>query len=80
MSSITVHGLDRGPFDTIGIGVFDGLHRAHQAILDHADTLLTFDPHPDIVLSKDSTLRYLSAIDELRHYVPNLLVLEFNNR
>jgi len=47
----------------IAIGVFDGLHRGHQAVIDmmlHLDgerardavpTVVTFDPHPARVLS-----------------------------
>ena len=30
----------------VAIGVFDGVHRGHQAVIDEADTVLTFDPHP----------------------------------
>jgi riboflavin kinase / FMN adenylyltransferase len=30
----------------VAIGTFDGVHRGHQAVIDGADTVLTFDPHP----------------------------------
>jgi riboflavin kinase/FMN adenylyltransferase len=30
----------------VAIGTFDGVHRGHQAVIDDADTVLTFDPHP----------------------------------
>jgi riboflavin kinase/FMN adenylyltransferase len=30
----------------VAIGTFDGVHRGHQAVIDAADTVLTFDPHP----------------------------------
>jgi riboflavin kinase/FMN adenylyltransferase len=30
----------------IAIGTFDGVHRGHQAVIEGADTVLTFDPHP----------------------------------
>jgi riboflavin kinase / FMN adenylyltransferase len=30
----------------VAIGTFDGVHRGHRAVIDEADTVLTFDPHP----------------------------------
>jgi riboflavin kinase / FMN adenylyltransferase len=30
----------------VAIGTFDGVHLGHQAVIDEADTVLTFDPHP----------------------------------
>jgi riboflavin kinase/FMN adenylyltransferase len=30
----------------VAIGTFDGVHVGHQAVIDGADTVLTFDPHP----------------------------------
>lgn len=47
----------------VSIGVFDGLHRGHRAILDRAFAVarargercvvVSFDPHPDVVLARD---------------------------
>ena len=52
------------PRGAVSIGVFDGLHLGHRAILERAlaharerdgeCVVLTFDPHPDVVLSKDA--------------------------
>jgi riboflavin kinase/FMN adenylyltransferase len=34
----------------VAIGTFDGVHLGHQEVIDDADTVLTFDPHPLRVL------------------------------
>jgi len=36
----------------LGLGVFDGIHRGHQQLLNKADALLTFEPHPVVVLKE----------------------------
>ena len=55
----------------LAIGVFDGVHRGHQAVIstsaDHAQAangtpvVLTFDPHPEKVLRPESAPHLLSA-------------------
>jgi riboflavin kinase/FMN adenylyltransferase len=35
----------------VAIGVFDGVHLGHRAVIEGADTVLTFDPHPSAVLA-----------------------------
>src|SRR5215469_15440883 len=30
----------------VAIGTFDGVHLGHRAVIDDADTVLTFEPHP----------------------------------
>jgi riboflavin kinase/FMN adenylyltransferase len=60
----------------IAIGVFDGLHLGHQAVIDlllHLDgerardavpTIVTFDPHPAQVLAPEHSLRLLGTLDQ----------------
>lgn len=66
------------PCESLGMGVFDGLHAAHQVLLDNCSHLLTFWPHPDVFLSKNADIKMLTTLRELRYYVKNLLVLRFN--
>ena len=77
IDSVTIKGLDHLPVKTLGLGVFDGMHLAHQELFKHCDALLTFDPHPDILLNQSSTLEYLTNIEERQFYCRRLLVLEF---
>jgi riboflavin kinase/FMN adenylyltransferase len=72
----------------VAIGTFDGVHRGHRAAIEAAkgaglrSTVLTFDPHPRLVLGYDvqllSTLeRRIELIDELDP--DELVVLEFTH-
>ena len=55
-------------------GTFDGVHLGHQKILNQLvqtakkvggeSVLLTFDPHPRVVLQPDVELKLLSSIEE----------------
>ena len=60
----------------IAIGVFDGLHLGHQAVIDmllHLDgdrarvacsSIVTFDPHPAQVLAPEHTPRLLGTLEQ----------------
>jgi len=54
---------------SVTVGVLDGVHRGHQALLAALDdkavkTVLTFDPHPMEVLTPGSHPRLLTTIEE----------------
>lgn len=78
------------------IGIFDGVHRAHQAIISQLNSvakniggqsvIITLWPHPRIVLNKDADkLRLINTLDEktglLRDSgLDNLIILPFDKR
>ncbi|NQY74949.1 MAG: riboflavin biosynthesis protein RibF [Candidatus Margulisbacteria bacterium] len=77
--TISLSGIINPPIDILGIGVFDGMHLGHQQIADKCTHLLTFNPHPDLVLQKNNTLKRLTTLDELRLLYPNLICLAFTS-
>jgi len=60
----------------VAIGTFDGVHLGHQAVIDHADTVLTFDPHPLTVLKPERTPRLLAPFSVRRDVIDGLGVEE----
>lgn len=78
----------------VTLGIFDGVHIGHKALLRHLVTcaeeddgeavVITFSPHPRIVLDKDSSaLTFLSTMEEKivlldREKIDHLIIIEFN--
>lgn len=75
------HTFDLGPL-VVALGEFDGLHVAHQALIQKTidlsksigakSAVLTFDPHPDFILKRRSYLGYLTPLNVKIQILENL--------
>ena len=60
----------------VAIGTFDGVHRGHQAVIEGADTVLTFDPHPLEVLHPTALPKLIMPFEVKRDVIAGLGVRE----
>jgi riboflavin kinase / FMN adenylyltransferase len=60
----------------VAIGTFDGVHLGHQAVIDGADTVLTFDPHPLSVLHPERAPKLITPFEVRRDLIAGLGVEE----
>lgn len=64
------------------LGQFDGLHEAHQVLINEAvqlasaqnakSAVVSFDPHPDIILKKQTDTSYITPLDKKCAFLDSL--------
>jgi riboflavin kinase / FMN adenylyltransferase len=60
----------------VAIGTFDGVHLGHRAVIEGADTVLTFEPHPLEVLHPDKAPKLINSLEVKRDVLDGLGVRE----
>jgi len=57
---IALPEVERRPRASVAVGTFDGVHLGHRAVIEGAESVLTFDPHPVSVVSPQHTPKLLT--------------------
>jgi riboflavin kinase / FMN adenylyltransferase len=58
------------------LGVFDGVHLGHRAVIEGSDTAVTFDPHPAAVLRPGAAPKLLTRLERRAELIAELGVRE----
>jgi riboflavin kinase/FMN adenylyltransferase len=60
----------------VAIGTFDGVHVGHRQVIDDADTVLTFEPHPLSVIHPEAAPKLIMPFEIKRDVIDGLGVEE----
>ncbi len=60
----------------VAVGTFDGVHLGHREVIQGADTVLTFDPHPSMVVAPGSAPKLLTTLERKAELVASMGVQE----
>ncbi|MDQ3572479.1 MAG: riboflavin biosynthesis protein RibF [Actinomycetota bacterium] len=60
----------------VAIGTFDGVHAGHRQVIDGADTVLTFEPHPVKVIHPEAAPKLIMSFKAKRDVIEGLGVGE----
>ncbi len=76
MKVTSLPDVEPGGERSVAIGTFDGVHLGHRAVIEGADTVLTFDPHPVSVLNPDAAPKLIMPFGVKRDVIEGLGVKE----
>ncbi|MGZ4269981.1 MAG: bifunctional riboflavin kinase/FAD synthetase [Solirubrobacteraceae bacterium] len=60
----------------VAVGTFDGVHLGHREVIRGADTVLTFDPHPSMVVAPGGAPKLLTTLERKAELAASLGVQE----
>jgi riboflavin kinase/FMN adenylyltransferase len=60
----------------VAVGTFDGVHLGHREVIDDADTVLTFEPHPLRILHPEAAPKLIMRFEIKRDVIDGLGVEE----
>lgn len=60
----------------VAVGTFDGVHRGHREVIAGADTVLTFEPHPQSIIAPGTEPRLLTSLGQKAELIESLGVEE----
>jgi riboflavin kinase/FMN adenylyltransferase len=60
----------------VAVGEFDGVHLGHREVIRGADTVLTFEPHPRMVVAPEAAPKLLTSLQRKTELIAGLGVEE----
>jgi riboflavin kinase/FMN adenylyltransferase len=61
---------------SVAVGTFDGVHLGHREVIEGADSVLTFEPHPVSVVAPQHTPKLLTTLERKAELIEGLGVEE----